>query len=47
MFKEIINLELKVEEDGIRIDKYIADNTELTRTAVQSMLENGLITVND
>ena len=40
-------MELKVEEDGIRIDKYIADNTELTRTAVQRMLENGLITVND
>ena len=30
-----------------RIDKYIADSTELTRSAVQRMIENGNILVNN
>ena len=40
-------MELKVKEfENNRIDKYIAENTELTRATVQRMIENGKILVN-
>lgn len=31
---------------GVRIDKYVSENTEFTRSAVQGLLENGRIVVN-
>lgn len=40
-------MELKVQEnENNRIDKYVADNTDLTRSTVQRMIENGNILVN-
>ena len=40
-------LELKVEDNGVRIDKYIASNTELSRSKIQKMIEDGKILVNN
>ena len=31
---------------GIRIDKYLTDNTEYTRSKIQKMIDNGNILVN-
>ena len=31
---------------GIRIDKYLTDNTEYTRSKIQKMIETGNILVN-
>ena len=31
---------------GIRIDKYLTDNTEYTRSKIKKMIENGNILVN-
>ena len=40
-------MELKVQDlENNRIDKYIADKTEMTRSTVQRMIENGNILVN-
>jgi len=39
-------MELKVQEPNNRIDKYVADYTNLTRNTVQRMVENGNILVN-
>lgn len=40
-------MELKVQNsEANRIDKYIADNTDLTRSTVQRMIENEKILVN-
>lgn len=40
-------MELKVQEnENNRIDKYIAEQTDLTRSTVQRMIENGKILVN-
>jgi len=40
-------MELKVQENkNNRIDKYIAEQTDLTRSTVQRMIENGKILVN-
>lgn len=38
---DIITLQCSADGRGARIDKYIADNTELTRSAVQSMILSG------
>ena len=40
-------MELKVEDNGVRIDKYIASNTELSRSKIQKMIEDGKILVNN
>ena len=39
-------MKLTVQEDNNRIDKYIAENTDMTRATVQRMIENGKILVN-
>ena len=42
-----LKMELKVQDsENNRIDKYIADNTEMTRNTIQRMIENGNILVN-
>lgn len=40
-------MELKVIEDGIRIDKYLANNTEYSREYISKMLDNDFILVNN
>jgi 23S rRNA pseudouridine1911/1915/1917 synthase len=40
-------MQLEVENDNIRIDKYLSDNTEYTRSKIQKMISNGCILVND
>ncbi len=40
------HIEIVSEKSGIRIDKYVSENTELTRSAVQGLLEKGGILVN-
>lgn len=39
-------MEIKVIEDGIRLDKYLADRTEYSREFILKMLENDCILVN-
>ena len=40
-------MEIKViDNDGIRIDKYLMNNTEMSRSKIQKMVENGNILVN-
>ena len=39
-------MKLKVNEDGIRLDKYIAINTEYSREYISKMLDEGFILVN-
>ena len=42
-----VTLTVSAEDKGTRIDKYISDNTEeLTRSAVQGLMEKGLVQVN-
>ncbi|MDD6259341.1 MAG: RluA family pseudouridine synthase, partial [Erysipelotrichaceae bacterium] len=36
-----------VSEGGIRLDKYIADHSDLSRSRVQELAQDGKITVND
>ena len=44
---ETVVFSVKAEEAGSRIDKYISDNiAELTRSAVQGLIEKGLVLVN-
>jgi len=43
---ESVNFTAGTENSGIRIDKYISENSELTRSAIQRLLENGKILVN-
>lgn len=43
MFK--MELKVRASEDS-RIDKYVADNTEMTRATIQRMIENENILVN-
>lgn len=38
-------MELKVQDSGNRIDKFVADKTDYTRSAIQRMIENGNILV--
>lgn len=40
-------MEVKVLEDGIRLDKYLALNTEYSREYITKMLDNGYILVNN
>ena len=39
-------MEIKVLENGIRIDKYLANNTEYSREYISKMLDSGFILVN-
>ncbi len=41
-------IKLKIDEDnvGIRIDSYLAENTPLSRTAIQKLIENGEVFLN-
>lgn len=39
-------MDLEVKEGNIRIDKFVSENTELTRSTVQRMIQNGNILVN-
>lgn len=38
---------VKVVENNIRIDKYLSNNTDLSRTLISKMIDNGYILVND
>lgn len=38
---------VKVIENNIRIDKYLSNNTDLSRTLISKMIDNGYILVND
>ena len=40
-------MEILVEENDIRLDKYLCSKTEYSRSLIQSMLENDYITVNN
>ena len=40
-------MQLEVENDNIRIDKYLSDNTEYTRSKIQKMINSECILVND
>lgn len=40
-------MEIKVNENGIRIDKYLMNNTEMSRSKIQKLIDNGHILVND
>ena len=37
---------ISIEDVGKRIDKYLCDNTEYTRSKIQKMIESGNILVN-
>lgn len=39
-------MNLVVNEENIRIDKYLSENTEYSRSTVQKMIETGFITIN-
>ena len=39
-------MKVKVVENDIRIDKYLSNNTELSRTLISKMIDNGYILVN-
>ncbi len=38
---------VKVVENNIRIDKYLSNNTDLSRTLISKMIDNGYVLVND
>ena len=40
-------MEVKVTEENERIDKYIAKTTDLSRTLISKMIDNGFILVNN
>ena len=40
-------MEIKVNESGIRIDKYVRSKTEYSRNKIQKLIDDGNITVND
>jgi len=42
----VIYLIVKSEISGVRLDKFLSDSTEKTRSFVQSMIEDGLVLVN-
>ena len=42
---EII-LTADISDEGIRLDKFISDNSELSRSLVQNIIETGSVTVN-
>ena len=41
-----MEISVKLEDSGIRLDKFVADKTEITRNTIQRYIENGNITVN-
>lgn len=48
MNKEILDFTVEKEEEGIRIDKFLADNQEdLTRTFLQKLIKDGMVYVNN
>ena len=36
-----------IADETIRIDKYLSNNTDLSRTLISKMIDNGYILVND
>lgn len=44
--RKMDKVEITVTEDGVRADKYISENSELSRSLAASLLENGACTVN-
>lgn len=44
--RKMDKVEITVTEDGVRADKYISENSELSRSMAASLLENGACTVN-
>ena len=40
-------MEIKVNNDGIRLDKYLGDNTEYSRELITKMINAGFVLVND
>lgn len=40
-------LEFTVSESGIRLDKFLSDNSSLSRSAATSLIEDGAVTVNE
>lgn len=43
---EILELSVSESEAGIRLDKFVADNSELSRAAAAALIDDGKITVN-
>ena len=39
-------LEFVITESGIRLDKFLSENSSLSRSAVASLIEDGKVTVN-
>ncbi len=42
----MIDLKFTAEESGIRLDKYLSDHSDLSRTRIQSLCKDGAVTVN-
>ena len=40
-------MNIKVLENGIRLDKYLMNNTEYSRNYIQKLIDNDMILVND
>jgi 23S rRNA pseudouridine1911/1915/1917 synthase len=40
-------MEIRVEESNLRIDKYLMDHTDLSRSKIQKLISEGYILVND
>ena len=40
-------MEIRVNDDGVRIDKYLMNNTEMSRSKIQKLIDDGSIRVND
>ena len=40
-------LVIVVENDGVRLDKYLCDNTEFTRSKIKKLIDDGNVLVND
>ena len=40
-------MEIVVKDNGVRIDKYLMNETEMSRSKIQKLIENGNILVND
>ena len=41
-----MNLKFQTEEKGQRIDKYLCEQTQLTRSRIQQLIEQGAVEVN-
>ena len=40
-------MKLVVNEENIRIDKYVASNTDISRSKIEALIKDNLILVND